>query len=113
MSDVTQLGVTKEQIARIIQQIVKDSSSVFFTNESSLHEKDLVINRLQIFSCLKKGKVMTEPVKTNEGFVECGWNCMFPIPANLSIPDGGGMGGPDGYLFPLQVPQLNGVVTSR
>ena len=71
MSDVTQLGVTKEQIARIIQQIVKDSSSVFFTNESSLHEKDLVINRLQIFSCLKKGKVMTEPVKTNEGFVEC------------------------------------------
>ncbi len=69
--NVTQLGVTKEQISRIIRQIVADSSKVFFTGESSRQEMDLVINRLQIFSCLKKGEVSTEPQKTAEGYVEC------------------------------------------
>ncbi|MGB5258910.1 MAG: hypothetical protein WBO34_00130 [Gammaproteobacteria bacterium] len=69
--NVTQLGVSKEQITRIIQLIVADSSRVFFTDESSMQEKDLVINRLQVFSCLKKGEVITEPQITTEGYVEC------------------------------------------
>ena len=69
--NVTQLGVTNEQISRIIRQIVMDSSKVFFTDESSMQEKDLVINRLQVLSCLKKGEVVTEPVRTIEGYVEC------------------------------------------
>ena len=69
--NVTQLGVSKEQIARIIRQIVVDSSKVFFTDESSRQEMDLVINRVQVFSCLKKGEVITEPEKTVDGYVEC------------------------------------------
>ena len=69
--NVTQLGVTKEQLTRIIRLIVADSSKVFFTDDSSMQEKDLVINRLQVFSCLKKGEVITEPKKTTEGYVEC------------------------------------------
>lgn len=69
--NVTQLGVTNEQLTRIIRLIVADSSKVFFTDESSMQEKDLVINRLQVLSCLKKGEVITEPKKTMEGYVEC------------------------------------------
>ena len=69
--NVTQLGVSKEQIARIIRQIVVDSSKVFFTDESSRQEMDFVINRVQVFSCLKRGEVLTEPEKTVDGYVEC------------------------------------------
>jgi hypothetical protein len=69
--NVTQLGVSKEQIARIIRQIAVDSSKVFFTDESSRQEMDLVINRVQVFSCLKRGEVITEPEKTIDGYVEC------------------------------------------
>ena len=69
--NVTQLGVTNEQLTRIIRLITVDSSKVFFTDESSMQEKDLVINRLQVLSCLKKGEVITEPQKTMEGYVEC------------------------------------------
>jgi len=69
--NITQLGVSKEQIARIIQQIVEDSSKVFFTDESSRQEMDFVINRVQVFSCLKRGEVITEPEKTVDGYVEC------------------------------------------
>jgi hypothetical protein len=32
---------------------------------------DLVTNRVQIFACLRKGEVVIEPEKTEEGFVEC------------------------------------------
>ena len=69
--NITQLGVSKEQIARIIRQIVVDSSKVFFTDESSRQEMDFVINRVQVFSCLKRGEVITEPEKTVNGYVEC------------------------------------------
>ena len=69
--NVTQLGVTKEQITRIIRQIAAVSSKVFFTDESSKQEWELVVNRLQIISCLKKGEVTSEPEKTAEGYVEC------------------------------------------
>lgn len=69
--NITQLGVSKEQIARIIRQIVVDSSKVFFTDESTRQEMDFVINRVQVFSCLKRGEVITEPEKTMDGYVEC------------------------------------------
>ena len=69
--NVTQLSVSKEQISRIIRHIVADSSKVFFSDESAGQEMDLVVNRLQVFTCLKKGDVMTEPEKTTEGYVEC------------------------------------------
>ncbi|MGD2056084.1 MAG: hypothetical protein PVJ15_04700 [Gammaproteobacteria bacterium] len=81
---VTQLGITREQITRIIRQIAVDSSTVFFTDESSLQEMDLVINRLQIFSCLKKGEVMTKPEKTEEGYVECEM-CFFSAGQDVHV----------------------------
>ena len=69
--NITQLVVSKEQIARIIRLIVVDSSKVFFTDESSRQEMDFIVNRVQVFACLKRGEVVTEPEKTVEGYVEC------------------------------------------
>lgn len=69
--NVTHLGVTKEQITRVVQVIAKQSSKIFFTDESAMQEWDLVVNRLQIIACLKKGKVVSEPAMTPEGYVEC------------------------------------------
>ena len=69
--NVRQLAVSREQITRIIRLIVEKSANVGFTDESSLQEMELVINRNQIFACLRKGEVVTDPECTPEGYVEC------------------------------------------
>ena len=65
--NVLQLNLSRHHAEKLLREIAKDSSRVFFSTHATKRMTNRKISRIQVFRCLTKGHITEGPARGSRG----------------------------------------------